>query len=140
MVFGGKLGWFRGGGGLVAVFVFGVRCRGPGHDEVAQGGRGSEELLKETDGRRCLWGLLFLKVKASRAALLEPYSGIDEPPGKATYRPNLASRKCTDVATRSSRVGAMQSDAINGLHMLAMSRRPIGWLGSTGVWRVTAPM
>ncbi len=43
MEFGGKLGWFRGGGGLVAVFVFGVRRRRPGHDEVAQGGRGSED-------------------------------------------------------------------------------------------------
>ncbi len=45
MVFGGKLGWFRGGGGLVAVFVFGVRRRRPGHDEVAQGGRGSEDAV-----------------------------------------------------------------------------------------------
>ncbi len=43
MVFGGKLGWFRGGGGRVAVLVFGVRRRGPGHDEVAQRGRGSED-------------------------------------------------------------------------------------------------
>ncbi len=45
MVFDGKLGWFRGGGGLVAVFVYGVRCRGPRHDEVAQGRRGGEDAV-----------------------------------------------------------------------------------------------
>ncbi len=45
VVFGGKLGWLCGGGGLVAVFVFGARRRGPGHDEVAQGGRGGEDAV-----------------------------------------------------------------------------------------------
>ncbi len=45
MVFGGRLGWLCGGGGRVAVFVFGVRRRGPGHDEVAQRGRGGEDAV-----------------------------------------------------------------------------------------------
>ncbi len=48
VVFGGGLGWLRGlrgGGGPVAVFVFGVNRRGPRHDEVAQGGRGGEDAV-----------------------------------------------------------------------------------------------
>ncbi len=58
MVFGGKLGWFRGlrgGGGPVAVFVFGVRCRGPGHELgvfVGVGGAGARELGHGGSGSR----------------------------------------------------------------------------------------
>ncbi len=64
VVFGGRLGWLRGGGGLVAVLVFGVRRRGPGHDEVAQRGRGGEDAVE--DGVReseQSWLELLMRVK-----------------------------------------------------------------------------
>jgi hypothetical protein len=67
--FGGGLGWLGGSGGSVAVRVFGVGSRGPGHDQMAQGGRGCEDAV--------VGELVFAWVWEDRDEALDENEGVE---------------------------------------------------------------
>jgi hypothetical protein len=68
--FGGGLGRIVGGGGAVAVRVFGVGSGGPWHDEVTQGGRGGEDTV--------VGELVLAWVREDRNKALDEDEGVKE--------------------------------------------------------------